>query len=167
MARTWLITGASRGLGRALAVAALEAGANVVATARRPQALDGLLEAYGARVRTTSLDVTDPAAAAAAVALARDQFGRLDVVANNAGYANSAPFELTGDADFRAQFEASFFGLVNVTRAALPILREQRSGTFVQYSSVGGRVGGSPGLAPYQSAKFAVEGFSEVLASRR
>jgi NAD(P)-dependent dehydrogenase (short-subunit alcohol dehydrogenase family) len=165
MARTWLITGASRGLGRALAVAALEARANVVATARRPKALDGLLEAYGARVRTTSLDVTDPAAAAAAVALAVDAFGRLDVVANNAGYANSAPFELTGDADFRAQFEANFFGLVNVTRAALPVLREQRSGTFVQYSSVGGRVGGSPGLAPYQSAKFAVEGFSEVLAN--
>ncbi|HEY4280708.1 MAG TPA: oxidoreductase [Conexibacter sp.] len=165
MAKTWLITGASRGLGFELAVAALEAGENVVATARRPEQLRTLVERYGDRVRTTALDVTDEEAARAAVALAVRELGRLDVVANNAGYANSAPIELTSDADFRGQFEANFFGLVNVTRAALPLFREQRSGHYVQYSSVGGRVGGSSGLAAYQSAKFAVEGFSEVLAN--
>jgi NAD(P)-dependent dehydrogenase (short-subunit alcohol dehydrogenase family) len=87
------------------------------------------------------------------------------VVVNNAGYANSAPIEETDPADFRAQIEANLFGVVNVTRAALPILRAQRSGVFVQFSSIGGRVGGTPGLGAYQTAKFAVEGFSEVLAN--
>jgi len=94
-----------------------------------------------------------------------DAFGHLDVVVNNAGYANSGPIEEMAEVDFRDQFEANFFGVVNVTRAALPVLRGQRSGVFVQFSSVGGRVGGTPGMGAYQSAKFAVEGFSEVLAS--
>jgi len=87
------------------------------------------------------------------------------VVVNNAGYANSAAIEEMDEDDFRAQIEANFFGVVNVTRAALPVLRGQRSGTFVQFSSVGGRVGGTPGMGAYQAAKFAVEGFSEVLAN--
>jgi len=99
------------------------------------------------------------------VAGAVDTFGRLDVVVNNAGYANSGPIEEMAEKDFREQFEANFFGVVNVTRAALPVLRTQRSGVFVQFSSLGGRVGGTPGMGAYQSAKFAVEGFSEVLAS--
>ncbi|MEW2548533.1 oxidoreductase [Streptomyces sp. NPDC047002] len=163
MTQTWLITGSSRGFGRELAVAALEAGDRVVATARRPEDLDGLARTYGDRVRAVALDVTDAAAARAAVKTAVDAFGRLDVVVNNAGYANSAPVEEIDEADFRAQFEANLFGVFHVTRAALPVLRARRSGIFVQFSSVGGRVGGSPGLSAYQSAKFAVEGFSEVL----
>ncbi|MFC4529898.1 oxidoreductase [Sphaerisporangium dianthi] len=163
MIRTWLITGSSRGFGRALAEAALEHGDNVVATARRPERLDDLVRKYGDNVRAFALDVTDADAARAAVQLAVSAFGGLDVVVNNAGYANSSPIEETPDDDFRAQVEANFFGVVNVTKAALPILRAQRRGHIVQFSSVGGRVGGSPGLAAYQSAKFAVEGFSEVL----
>jgi NAD(P)-dependent dehydrogenase (short-subunit alcohol dehydrogenase family) len=163
--RTWLITGSSRGLGRAIAEAALEHGDRVVATARRPEQLAALVDRYGDRVRAVALDVTDPEAANLAVRAAVEAFGRLDVVVNNAGYANSAPIEEMDPADFRAQVDANFYGVVNVTRAALPLLREQRSGTFVQLSSLGGRVGGTPGLGAYQAAKFAVEGFSEVLAS--
>jgi len=160
-----LITGASRGFGRRLAEAVLEGGEQVVATARRPEQLADLVGRYGALVRTAALDVTDADAARAAVAAAVDAFGHLDVVVNNAGYANSGPIEEMAEADFRDQFEVNFFGVVNVTRAALPVLRGQRSGVFVQFSSVGGRVGGTPGMGAYQSAKFAVEGFSEVLAS--
>ncbi|WP_338704222.1 oxidoreductase (plasmid) [Streptomyces sp. Q6] len=165
MATTWLITGASRGFGRALAEAVLAAGDQLVATARRPEQLAELVAQYGDRVRAVALDVTDPAAAQAAVQAGVDAFGRLDVVVNNAGYANSAPVEEMAEDDFRGQFEANFFGVVNVTRAALPVLRGQRSGMFVQFSSLGGRVGGTPGMGAYQSAKFAVEGFSEVLAN--
>ena len=165
MTRTWLITGASRGFGRRLTEAVLDSGDQVVATARRPDQLAELVARHGQRIRTAVLDVTDPAAARAAVAAAVAAFGRLDVVVNNAGYANSGPIEEMSEKDFRDQFEANFFGVVNVTRAALPVLREQRSGTFVQFSSVGGRVGGTPGMGAYQSAKFAVEGFAEVLAS--
>lgn len=164
MTSTWLITGASRGFGRALAEAVLEAGDRLVATARRPEQLDDLVSRYGERVRAVPLDVTDADAAHDAVSAAVDAFGGLDVVVNNAGYANSAPIEEMAEEDFRGQFEANFFGTVNVTRAALPVLRGQRSGTFVQFSSLGGRVGGTPGMGAYQSAKFAVEGFSEVLA---
>ena len=156
MARTWFITGSSRGFGRALAVAALEAGDQVVATARNPRHdLPGAFE--------IPLDVTDPDAAARAVEQAVERFGRIDVVANNAGYGNSGAIEDIGMDDFRAQVETNFFGVVNVTRAALPVLRAQGGGHFLQFSSIGGRVGGSPGMAAYQAAKFAVEGFSEVL----
>lgn len=161
--RTWLITGSSRGLGRELAEAALADGDDVVATARRPEQLRDLVDKYGDRVAPFALDVTDAEAARAAVRFAVDRFGRLDVVANNAGYAASAPIEFMAEKDFREQFEANFFGVVNVTRAALPVLRAQRGGHILQFSSVGGRVGGSPGMGAYQSAKFAVEGFSEVL----
>lgn len=165
MSRTWLITGSSRGFGAELAKAVLAGGDNLVATARRPEQLAGLVSEYGDRVRTVALDVTDADAAANAVQVALTEFGRLDVVVNNAGYANSASIEDMDPADFRAQVEANFFGVVNVTRAALPVLRQQRSGYFIQFSSIGGRVGGTPGIAAYQAAKFAVEGFSEVLAN--
>jgi NAD(P)-dependent dehydrogenase (short-subunit alcohol dehydrogenase family) len=161
--RTWLITGSSRGFGRELAEAVLDAGENLVATARRPADLDDLVATYGERVRAVALDVTDAAAARQAVDTAVREFGRLDVVVNNAGYANSAPIEEMTDDDFRAQIEANLFGVVNVTRAALPVLRAQRSGHIVQFSSIGGRVGGTPGMGAYQTAKFGVEGFSEVL----
>jgi NAD(P)-dependent dehydrogenase (short-subunit alcohol dehydrogenase family) len=161
--RTWLITGSSRGFGYELAKAALEAGDNVVATARRPEQLSDLVAKYGDRVRAVPLDVTDPDAARAAVATAIGAFGSLDVVANNAGYANSGSIEDTPPDDFRAQIETNLFGVVNVTRAALPVFRAQRSGHFLQFSSIGGRVGGTAGVGAYQTAKFAVEGFSEVL----
>lgn len=163
MSKTWLITGSSRGLGRTLAESVLEAGHNVVATARRTETLGALADKYGERVRLVTLDVTDAAAARRAVRAAVEAFGRLDVVVNNAGYADMAAIEDMSDEAFRAQIDANLFGVVNVTRAALPVLREQGSGHIIQISSVGGRVG-VPGLGAYQAAKWAVGGFSEVLA---
>ncbi|GAB2805148.1 SDR family NAD(P)-dependent oxidoreductase [Actinoallomurus bryophytorum] len=163
MPKTWLITGSSRGIGRELARAVLERGDRLVATARSPERLGDLVQAYGDRIHAVALDVTDAAAAESVVRLAVERFGSLDVVVNNAGYADSAPIEETSDDDFRAQVETNLFGVVNVTRAALPVLRAQRSGHIVQISSVGGRVGGTPGMGAYQTSKFAVEGFSEVL----
>jgi NAD(P)-dependent dehydrogenase (short-subunit alcohol dehydrogenase family) len=162
MSSTWLITGSSRGLGRALAEAVLAAGHCVVATARRPEDLAALVERYGERVRAVALDVTDPRSAQAAIRHAVDAFGRLDVVVNNAGYGNIASIEDVDEADFRAQFETNFFGVFHVTRAAIPVMREQSSGHIIQISSIGGR-SGTPGLGAYQSAKWAVEGLSEVL----
>ncbi|MFD0412271.1 SDR family NAD(P)-dependent oxidoreductase [Streptomyces sp. NPDC127108] len=163
MSKSWLITGSSRGLGRAVAEAVLEAGDNLVATARRTATLDDLVEKYGDRVHLVTLDVTDAEAARRAVQAAVDAFGRLDVVVNNAGYADMAAIEDMSDQAFRDQIEANLFGVVNVSRAALPVLRAQGSGHIIQVSSVGGRVG-VPGLGAYQAAKWAVGGFSEVLA---
>ncbi|MCE3032759.1 SDR family NAD(P)-dependent oxidoreductase [Streptomyces sp. CMSTAAHL-2] len=163
--QVWFITGSSRGFGRALVDAVLAAGDLVVATARRPEALAADLAEYGDRVLPLALDVTSPDAARAAVEAAVARFGRVDVLVNNAGYANVSPIETTDDADFRAQFETNFWGVYHVTRAALPVLRRQGAGTVVQFSSIGGRVGGSPGIASYQAAKFAVDGFSRVLAT--
>ncbi|NEA37523.1 oxidoreductase [Streptomyces sp. SID13031] len=165
MSKTWLITGSSRGLGRELTQAVLASGDRVVATARKPEQLADLVARYGDQIRAVALDVTDPEAAKRAVQTAIDEFGGLDVVANNAGYANSAPIEETPDDDFRAQLETNLFGVVNVTKAALPHFRTQRAGHFLQFSSIGGRVGGTPGMGAYQTAKFAVEGFSEVLSN--
>jgi NAD(P)-dependent dehydrogenase (short-subunit alcohol dehydrogenase family) len=161
--RTWFITGSSRGLGRALAEAVLAAGHRLVATARQPDDLRDLVARYGDSIRAVALDVTDPAAARGAVGAATSAFGRLDVVVNNAGYANVNAIEDMAEEDFRAQFETNFFGVVNVTRAALPVMRAQRDGHIIQISSIGGR-GATPGLSAYQSAKYAVGGFSEVLA---
>jgi NAD(P)-dependent dehydrogenase (short-subunit alcohol dehydrogenase family) len=165
MGETWLITGSSRGLGRALVEAALDAGDQVVATARHPEQLAELTERYGDRVAPVALDVSDPNAVAAAVTAGVKTFGGLDVVVNNAGYANVAPIETGAAADFRTQFETNFWGVYNVSRAVIPVLRRGGGGTIVQFSSVGGRVGGSPGIASYQAAKFAVDGFSRVLAA--
>ncbi len=163
MSQVWLITGSSRGFGKAVAEAVLAAGHSLIATARNPDQLASLSDRYGDRVRAVALDVTDAKAAGTAVQAAVDAFGRLDVVVNNAGYGNLATIEEGDDADFRAQFETNFFGVLNVTRAALPVLRKQRSGHIIQFSSIGGRIG-VPGMAAYQGAKWAVEGFSEVLA---
>jgi NAD(P)-dependent dehydrogenase (short-subunit alcohol dehydrogenase family) len=165
MAKTWLITGSSRGLGRELAQAALDDGDNVAAAARRPGSLDDLVARYGGRLRPVALDVTNPVAAREAVQAAVAEFGSLDVVVNNAGYATSASIEDLPEEEFRAQLDTNLFGVVNVTRAALPVLRGQRSGHVIQISSIGGRVGGTPGMGGYQTAKYAVEGFSEVLSS--
>ncbi|MEW6343192.1 MAG: oxidoreductase [Paraburkholderia sp.] len=163
MAKVWLVTGSARGLGRKIVEAALAAGERVVATARDPRHLGDLVERFGEQVRAVALDVTDSAAAHAAVQAAVDAFGRLDVVVNNAGFGHLAPLEQASEEDFRAQIETNFFGVVNVTRAALPVLRKQRSGHIIQISSVGGRVG-IPGLSAYQSAKWAVGGFTEVMS---
>src|SRR5260370_20995461 len=141
MTKIWLVTGSSRGFGREIARAALEIGSRVVATARRREQLDDFVDTYGDRVRTAVLDVTDPEAARDAVDVAVAEFGRLDTVVNNAGYANSAAIEEVTEEDLRAQIEGTLFGVGNVTRAALTIIRHQRSGVFVQFSSVGGRVG--------------------------
>jgi NAD(P)-dependent dehydrogenase (short-subunit alcohol dehydrogenase family) len=163
MEQTWFITGSSRGLGRALTRAALDAGDRVAATAREPAQLGDLVAEYGERIHAITLDVTDARAARLAIAEAHRHFGRLDVIVNNAGYANVSPIETTDDEDFRAQFETNFWGVYNVSKAAIPILREQGGGIVIQISSVGGRVGGSPGIASYQAAKFAIDGFSRVL----
>jgi NAD(P)-dependent dehydrogenase (short-subunit alcohol dehydrogenase family) len=121
---------------------------------------------YGERVATVALDVTDYAAAGDAVQVAVERFGRLDVVVNNAGYADLASVEdITIDA-FRAQIDTNLLGVVNVTKAALPVLREQGSGHIIQISSLGGRIANA-GLSAYQAAKFAVGGFSEALAQDR
>jgi NAD(P)-dependent dehydrogenase (short-subunit alcohol dehydrogenase family) len=160
----FFLTGSSRGLGRAIAEAVLDAGHQLVATARNPESLDDLLAAHPDRVLPLALDVTDPAAAEAAIAAGRERFGRLDVVVNNAGYADLAAVEDVDPAAFRAQIDTNLFGVVNVTKAALPVLREQAGGHVIQVSSIGGRLA-TPGLAAYQSAKWAVGGFSSVLAA--
>jgi NAD(P)-dependent dehydrogenase (short-subunit alcohol dehydrogenase family) len=165
MTKTWLITGSARGVGRELAKAALDSGDQVVASARCSEPLVDLVAEYGDRVRVVDLDVTDVEAARAAVRTAVREFGSLDVVVNNAGSAVSSPIAETSQETFRAELETNLFGMVNVTKAALPVLHAQGSGCFVQFSSIGGRVGGTPGLGAYQTAKFAVEGFSEVLSN--
>jgi NAD(P)-dependent dehydrogenase (short-subunit alcohol dehydrogenase family) len=163
MSQVWLITGSSRGLGRALADAVLAAGHMLVATARNPAQLADLIERYGDQVRTVALDVTNEQAAVDAVAVATKAFGRLDVLVNNAGYGDISPIEDTSLDEFRAQIETNLFGVINVTKAALPLMREQRAGHILQFSSVGGRIG-PVGRAPYAAAKWGVEGFSEVLS---
>jgi NAD(P)-dependent dehydrogenase (short-subunit alcohol dehydrogenase family) len=163
MEQIWFVTGSSRGLGRSLVRAAIEAGDRVAATAREPGQLDELVAEYGESIHAIALDVTDSRNANSALTEANGHFGRLDVVVNNAGYANVSPIETADDEDFRAQFETNFWGVYNVSKAAIPVLRAQGSGLVVQISSVGGRVGGSPGIASYQAAKFAIDGFSRVL----
>jgi NAD(P)-dependent dehydrogenase (short-subunit alcohol dehydrogenase family) len=163
VAQIWLITGSSRGLGRALAEAVLTAGDKLVATARKPEQLADLVERFGDQVRAVALDVTNEQAAAHAVAVTRETFGRLDVLVNNAGYGDISPIEDTSLDEFRAQIETNLFGVINVTKAALPLMREQGAGHILQFSSVGGRIG-PVGRAPYAAAKWGVEGFSEVLS---
>jgi len=163
MSQVWLITGASRGLGRALTEAALAAGHRVLATARNPEHLVGIANKFGQNVRTVSLDVTDENQAQNAVESAVQTFGRVDVLVNNAGYGNVSPVEDTPLAEFRTQIETNLFGTIIMTKAVLPYFRVQRSGHIIQISSIGGRVG-PIGRAPYAAAKFGVEGFSESLS---
>jgi NAD(P)-dependent dehydrogenase (short-subunit alcohol dehydrogenase family) len=163
VSQVFFLTGSSRGLGRQIAKAVLAAGHQLVATARQPDSLGDLADRYGDRILPVALDVTDPDAAAAAVAAGAEAFGRLDVVVNNAGYANLAAVEDITLADFRRQVDANLFGVVNVAKAALPVLREQHGGHIIQVSSIGGRLA-TAGLSAYQAAKWAVGGFSEVLA---
>ncbi len=161
--KTWLITGSGNGLGRNIAEAALKAGDNVVAGARRTEELASLVEQYGQRVKPFKLEVRDEAAAKAAVETAVDTFGRLDVLVNNAGYGQFAPFEQISAEDFQAVMDTCFYGVVYTTRAAIPVMRKQKSGRIFQVSSVGGRIA-IAGNAPYHAAKWAVGGFSDALA---
>src|SRR5712672_1023669 len=163
MNKVWLITGSASGLGRNIAEAVLESGDRLVATARYTKRLDDLVKKYGDRVRAVPLDVTDESAAQAAVQTAVAAFGRLDVVVNNAGYGDIAPFEQLSAERFKAVVDTNFYGVVNVCRAAIPIMRKQKSGCVLQISSVGGRVA-RPGNSPYHAAKWAVGGFTESLA---
>src|SRR6202789_873521 len=161
--KTWLITGRGNGLGRNIAEAALKAGDNVVAGARRTEELAPLVAQYGERVKPVTLEVRDEAAAKAAVQAAVDTFGRLDVLVNNAGYGQFAPFEQMSAEDFKAVVDTCFYGVVYTTRAAVPVMRKQKNGHIFQVSSVGGRLG-IPGNTPYHAAKWAVGGFSDSLA---
>src|ERR1700681_4366076 len=163
MAQVWLVTGSSRGLGRAIVEAGLAAGNKVLATARDIKSLADLSERYGDQVKLFAMDVTDEAAAANAVMAAVDVFGSLDVVINNAGYGNLSSVEDTPLSEFRAQIETNLFGTIIVTKAVLRYFREKKAGQFIQFSSVGGRIG-PPGRGPYSAAKWGVEGFSEVLS---
>jgi NAD(P)-dependent dehydrogenase (short-subunit alcohol dehydrogenase family) len=161
--RTWLITGSGSGLGRNITEAALAAGDSVVAGARRTEELAPLVEQYGARVKPVTLEVRDETAAKAAVHLAVETFGRLDVLVNNAGYGQIAPFEQISSEDFQAVVDTCFYGVVYTTRAAIPVMRKQKSGYIFQVSSVGGRLA-VPGNSPYHAAKWAVGGLSDALA---
>lgn len=161
--KTWFITGTSRGFGREWAIAALERGDTVAATARDLSSLDDLVEAYGDTLLPLSLDVTDRAAAFAAVAAAHERFGRLDVVVNNAGYGQFGMVEELSEDEARAQIETNLFGALWVTQAALPILRAQGSGHLLQVSSIGG-VSAFPSVGIYHASKWALEGISQALA---
>jgi NAD(P)-dependent dehydrogenase (short-subunit alcohol dehydrogenase family) len=163
MAKVWLITGSGNGLGRDIAEAALAAGDSVIAGARRTEELAPLVAQYGERVKPVTLEVRDEAAAKAAVHLAVNTFGRLDVLVNNAGYGQFAPFEQMSAADFQAVVDTCFYGVVYTTRAAVPVMRKQKSGYIFQVSSVGGRLA-IAGNTPYHAAKWAVGGFSDALA---
>ena len=163
MAKVWLITGSGNGLGRDIAEAALAAGNSVVAGARQIEQLNALVEQYSERVTPVKLDVRDEEAAKAAVRKAVDAYGRLDVLVNNAGYQRNAPFEQITPEEFRDVIETCLFGVVYTTRAAVPVMRKQKSGHIFQVSSIGGRMT-IPGNSPYHAAKWAVGGFSDSLA---
>ena len=162
--KVWFITGASTGFGRQLAEQLLAAGARVVATARKPEQIAGLIVNYPGTALALRLDVTDQASVDAAVAEALERFGRVDVLVNNAGYGLAGGIEEATEAEFMPVFETNVFGLIRVTRALLPQFRKQRSGNIVNLSSIGGLIGGA-GWGYYNATKFAVNGFSEALAA--
>lgn len=163
MSKTWLITGAANGIGRSTAELVLELGDRLVATARSVERLHDLAARHGDRVRLEELNVTDATAARSAVERATTDFGGLDVLMNNAGFAHLSPFEQTSEDEFRGEIETNFFGVVNLTRAALLLMRRQRSGHIINISSSLGRFGGA-GSSAYSTAKWAVSGFTESLA---
>ena len=160
--RVWMVTGSSRGLGRAIAEGLLERGEVVVATARNTDGVGELKSRFGDQIQVAALDVTRPEDAKRVVEETVQTFGRLDVVVNNAGYGVMGAFEEQTPEQFAGQIDVNFWGTVNVCRAALPVLRKQRSGHIMNVTSIGGRRA-RQGLSGYQTAKFAVEGFSEVL----
>jgi len=162
--KVWFITGTSRGFGRVWAEAALARGDRVVATARDIKTLAPLVERYGELIAPLRLDVTDKAAASAAIAFAHERFGRLDVVVNNAGYGLFGTIEEISESEARAQLETNLFGALWVTQAALPFMRAQRSGHIIQVSSIGG-VNAFPTVGLYHASKWGLEGFSQSLAA--
>lgn len=162
--KTWFITGTSRGFGREWAIAALERGDRVAATARDTSTLEDLTAAYGDAVLPLTLDVTDRAAVTDAVRAAHAALGRLDVVVNNAGYGQFGAIEEITEAQARAQIETNLFGALWVTQAALPCLRAQGSGHIIQVSSIGG-ISAFPNVGMYHASKWALEGMSQALAT--
>jgi NAD(P)-dependent dehydrogenase (short-subunit alcohol dehydrogenase family) len=164
MAKTWFITGASRGFGREWTIAALERGDTVAATARDPQTLDDLVAQFGDKLLPITLDVNDREAVFAAVARAHEHFGALDVIVNNAGYGQFGMIEEISEAEARAQFDTNVFGALFVTQAALPFLREQGSGHILQVSSIGG-ISAFPNIGIYNASKWALEALSQSLAA--
>lgn len=162
--RTWFITGASTGFGRLLAEEVLKAGGKVIATARDRDKVADLEAKYSQTAKALALDVTDAGQVDSAVTQAFAQFGRVDVLVNNAGYGVAGAIEEVSDAEFMPMFETNVFGLLRVTRTFLPHLRKQRSGHILNLSSIGGLVAG-PGIGFYNATKFAVEGISEALAA--
>ena len=164
MSKTWFITGASRGFGKEWSIAALERGDTVAATARDPKTLDDLGQQFGDKILPIQLDVNDRDAVFAAVAKSQDHFGALDVVVNNAGYGQFGMIEEISEAEARAQFDTNVFGALFVTQAALPYLREQRSGHILQVSSIGG-ISAFPNIGIYNASKWALEALSQSLAS--
>ena len=163
MAQVWIVTGSSRGLGRAIAEDALAAGHHVVATARRPEQLKDLVDQYGKSVLPLQLDVSDEDQVSSVVGKAIEAFGRVDVVVNNAGYGDISSVEDVDLDDFRRQIDTNFYGVVYMTKAVIPVMRKQGTGHVIQISSLGARIS-SPGMTAYQSAKWAVSGFSSGLA---
>ena len=162
--RTWFITGASTGFGRLLAEEVLKAGGKVIATARKLDKIADLEQQYPERAKALALDVTNAGQIDSAVTQAFKQFGRVDVLVNNAGYGVAGAVEEISEAEFMPMFETNVFGLLRVTRAFLPHLREQRGGHILNLSSIGGAVA-SAGMGYYNASKFAVEGLSEALAA--
>lgn len=161
--KVWFITGTSRGFGREWTIAALDRGDQVAATARNASSLDDLVQQYGELLLPIELEVTDRDAVFAAVARAKEHFGRLDVVVNNAGFGQFGFVEELSEADVRAQIETNLFGVLWVTQAALPYLREQGSGHIIQVSSIGG-ISAFPLVGIYHASKWALEGLSQTLA---
>jgi len=162
--RVWLITGCSAGFGREIARAALAAGDRVMATARHPETLAELAQTGGDRISTAALDVTDPASIRAAVDATLAVFGRIDILVNNAGYSVIGAVEETSMEQLRSMMEVNFFGAAELTKAVVPTMREQGSGTIVQMSSLGGRIT-FPGMGGYHASKHALEGLSESLST--
>lgn len=158
----WFITGCSTGLGRALAEVIVQRGWRVVVTARDIGSVEEMQGAAPDRVLALALDVTNAADIAAAVAAARDQFGRIDVLVNNAGYGYQSTIEEGEEPEIRAQFDTNVFGLFAITRAVLPLMREQRRGNIINITSVAGLIG-YPGSGYYAASKHAVEGWSDAL----
>ena len=160
--RSWLITGCSTGLGRALAEVLVARGEQVIATARKPEMLDSIVAGH-ANARALKLDVSNPDDVRVAVAEAAELFGGIDVLVNNAGYGYIAAVEEADEDAYRALFETNVFGLIAMTKAVLPGMRTRGHGHIVNVSSVGGLVG-NPGSGFYAGTKFAVVGFSEALS---
>lgn len=163
MTKVWFITGSARGLGRSITQAALAAGYQVAATARNPEQLKEFTEKFPDQILPLPLDVTSKEQIQQAVAQTIARFGRIDVLVNNAGFGITGAAEAFTDEQVRSQLETNLYGPIEITRAVLPHMRQQRSGRILQISSIGGRIG-TPGLSIYQAAKFGLSGFAESLS---